>query len=76
MKYTEEIKESAVEAAKILVKHHIAYGRHYFYPMNEIAKKLLHFANTTGIRKAFTPNQIKAAKELGMLIEIQPMSIQ
>lgn len=63
-----------IEPAKIIVRHHCVYGRHHFYPVNELAIKLLHFVSPTDARKSFTPEQIRTAKELGMTVDILPMS--
>lgn len=63
-----------LEIAKIIVKHRVSYGKHYFDPVNELAFKLLEFVNPNPkkVRKVFSEKQLKIGKEIGMIIEIQP----
>ena len=60
---------------KIVVRHERQWGNNRFYPVNELAFKLLEFTSYTekSLRSTFTETQIKIAKELGFEIEVKTL---
>lgn len=59
---------------KLIVKHRQLYGHNYFYPVNDMALTLLRLINTADKRKCFTLEQVNLARELGFVVEIQPIT--
>ncbi len=54
----------------IKVKHVSSYGQDYYYPENEVARRLMSLLSTRGVRKAFTEKELICAKELDFVIEV------
>lgn len=50
-------------------EHKFIYGKHYYYPLNDDAKKMLHLVNSHGRRKAFTDEQVTTLFEFGFVIK-------
>lgn len=59
------------ELKNVVVKHHVSYSQHIFYPVNDTAKLL--FKLLKADRKGFTTEQIDIIKKLGFNVEIQAM---
>ena len=57
-----------------ILRHEYVWGNHRFYPVNEKAKQLLEFADTTSNKRkrtSLTEKHIMIAKQLGWNLEIQ-----
>lgn len=63
---------------EIIVEHRTMYGKHHFYPINELAKELLKFIDPRAKSKrvAFSPEQMRIAKKLGMNITITQKEVE
>lgn len=54
--------------------HKQHYGRDFFYPENQQAKKFVEaFPHSTGKRKSLTLDQMQVMKEIGIYFVIKPI---